>query len=580
MKKRGRKVLRIVLLSILLLVIILLFFPLFLLKYIVAPLLSPFLPELAPFNAEVTLKVNKAPSIENISNDIFVCENKALSTYFNVSDVDLDVLEVRISPTFPFFVSPSLTSNGKERTDINLFSALLDKKRVNSNIGYGFYSEILSASDGGSVTTKQVNISVIEINNEPNLTDIGVQTVWTVGEESTFYYQAQVNDTEDGTQDSRNFIFSLEFLDNAPRLFDISNNGTMLFTPDTNEMALGKYNISVYNLTLCAEDRGIIEIHQNITDFCGQNGGPVKKCDDFSLTLTDENRAPVIVNYSPSNLSFNTPGLTGLYFNITTKDPDGTIPDLYWYVDSEMKKYTTSNSFDEFRYSFPCGTSGIHKIKAIATDGLLNTTLEWNATVLHVSCPVTIGGGGGGGGGGGSFTACRETWGCLDWGICQDTESTYKGGLLAKEDYKIIVDNCKDSFLNENCGFKVRSCQDVNACNRTVFRPDEIEYCAFVNNPSCSDGVKNCHDDGCELLVDCGGPCGVCPSCSDGLRNQGERGIDCEGPCPNSCPVVKSVWSRIRAQYILVIGIIILLIVVVVQSIRYVMNKQKMESYE
>jgi len=50
--------------------------------------------------------------------------------------------------------------------------------------------------------------------------------------------------------------------------------------------------------------------------------------------------------------------------------------------------------------------------------------------------------------------------------------------------------------------------------------------------PSCFDGIKNCHDGGCEEDIDCGGPCRACPSCSDGIQNQGETGVDCGGPCP------------------------------------------------
>ncbi|RLI92784.1 MAG: hypothetical protein DRO92_04855, partial [Candidatus Altiarchaeales archaeon] len=46
---------------------------------------------------------------------------------------------------------------------------------------------------------------------------------------------------------------------------------------------------------------------------------------------------------------------------------------------------------------------------------------------------------------------------------------------------------------------------------------------------------KNCHDEGCEEGIDCGGPCKPCPSCSDGIQNQGEEGIDCGGPC-KPCP--------------------------------------------
>ena len=62
-----------------------------------------------------------------------------------------------------------------------------------------------------------------------------------------------------------------------------------------------------------------------------------------------------------------------------------------------------------------------------------------------------------------------------------------------------------------------------------------MQVCYFTEDPSCADGITNCHGGGCELLVDCGGPCAPCATCSDGKKNQGESGIDCGGPCPYLC---------------------------------------------
>lgn len=578
MKKKRRPIYKFVVTIIFLLIAFSFLFPYISYNYFFYPLLSPFFPDLAPFSADVTLEINSAPFIRGIGNELFICENNAMSVFFNVNDENLNSLEVRITPAFPFFVAPIFTLSGVNKTEINLFSGMLDKSKVNQNLGYGFYQELLSASDGSAITFKQVNITIIEVNNPPNLTDIGVKTVWTAGDDSSFYHKASAVDIEDGNEGSGNLLFSLEFLNNAPRLFDISNNGTMIFNPNLTLINQGVYNLSVYNLTVCVQDRGIIEIHRNISNFCGQNGGPFIDCDNFSLTLTNENRAPIISNYNPINLGFNTTGLTALRFNITVRDPDGTTPDIYWYVGNEEKKYTTGQLFDEFSHSFPCESSGDRFIRAVVTDGLLNTTLTWNINLKHISCPTTIGSSGGGGGD--SLVRCQEKWGCLEWGICQNALSSFNGGLLDKDNYNIIVNNCKNTFINEvDCGFRIRSCQDVNACNSFAFKPEELEYCAVVLNPSCNDQFKNCHSGGCEFLVDCGGPCDSCPTCTDGKRNQGEKDTDCEGPCPNACLEKPPLFKRIGVQYVLSIGFIILLIFLVIQLIRYVRVRQSLENF-
>ncbi len=579
MEKRPRNILGFIVLLLLLFVIVFLLFPFFFLKYLVTPLLSPFFPDLAPFDAQVTLKLNSAPSIIDIGNEIFVCENNKTLTYFNVTDPDGDSLDVRISPSFPFFVSPALTFKGNIITQIDLFSGILDKSYTDKSKGYKTYREILSADDGKLIDTKPVNITVVEINNAPNLSRIGVQTVWTKGDDSTFNYQAQVLDVEDGNQNSLNLNFSLLFLDNAPKLFGINNNGTMIFTPNVSLISAGVYNLSVYNISVCVQDKGIIETHSDIISICGQNGGPIKTCTSFSLTLTDANRAPVITSYNPTNLSFNASDMQRLYFNFTTRDPDGTFPDLYWYVDNDLVSFAGGSLYGELNYSFPCRTAGEHIVKADVTDGLLNTTLVWNITALFLECPINVAvGGPAGGGGGGSFSRCDVKWGCTDWGLCQNTEASFKDKLLSKEDYKIIKNNCKEFFLDDNCGFEVRNCQDVNMCNSTVLRPDEIGYCTFTTNPSCSDGLKNCHNGQCELLIDCGGSCNACPTCTDKIKDQGEEGLDCGGPCPLVCPPKPPILERIKAGYILIILIVLLLIGVLLQVIRIIRKRQKIES--
>lgn len=127
-----------------------------------------------------------------------------------------------------------------------------------------------------------------------------------------------------------------------------------------------------------------------MTDFCGQNGNNKSSCTNFSLTVTVENRRPNITSYYPTNLSLNVNGTSRLLFNITKNDPDGTIPDTYWYVDGFLIERDYGSNYDEFSYSFGCAVSGNHIIKVEITDGLLNDSVQWNLTVNYAECPAPL----------------------------------------------------------------------------------------------------------------------------------------------------------------------------------------------
>ncbi|MBU3913335.1 MAG: hypothetical protein KKE50_04540, partial [Nanoarchaeota archaeon] len=464
---------------------------------------------------------NSAPYI-TIPSQIYICEDSALHYYFNVSDNDEDVsspdFTVDNNPKDVFHVALSSVINDTTRR-WELFSTRLTKQFV------GNHSQIIEASDGQYSDSKNANISVIEINHAPVAENIGARTVWTRGENSTFYKQVGVSDAEDGSQSSGNLTFNLTFISSV-NLFNITSTGVINFT--ANESQTG-----VYNLSLCVRDRGLQNVHPNIS-LCGQDGSFIEVCQNFSVTVTNENRNPTIISYYPLNPALVADGTDILYFNLTKYDADGTIPDSYWYVDGSFEEYDSGSSFDEFRYSFGCGISGVHTVKAEITDGLLNDSIEWSINVTRVSCPAALPGGGGGGGWGG----CTEKWACGNWNVCQNAEKSRVFGLLAGGDYRDIKERCKNNYwVDEVCGFQTRNCFDASSCNRTLNRPSLVQECYYSESPSCKDGVKNCHDNSCELLVDCGGPCSSCPTCSDGIMNQDEGGIDCGGPCPWKCKV-------------------------------------------
>ena len=508
---------------------------------------------------------NSAPVLADIDNHVFVCENERLDKRFNATDVDEDSLSDSISPPNPFYTDYL----GKKSYIYNMFS-IISGPLGKSDLGD--YSETISVVDPyGQSDSTSINITVIEINNVPVMENIGAQTVWMSGADSTFYHQKNVLDTEDGLSSGGAMNFDISWGNNE-NLFDInSSTGVMNYTPLEGHQGSGSLT---YSLVVCVEDNPLVSAHDNISLCLPRSDNSESVCDSFSLTVTDENRAPTIASYTPET-PLIVPGTTTTIFNVAVSDDDGTVPDIDWYVNGVLKEENENKSSDSYSYAFGCGVSGNYNISVVASDGLLDTSQTWNISVTNVDCPVqevSSGGGGGGGGGGSSLgVISTEKWVCDDWEICQNAKKSFDVEVLSPEDYYSTKEVCaQNNYDDRFCGFQLTECYDINYCNNSVFSippPPEMQVCYFTENPSCSDGFTNCHDGACELLVDCGGPCPSCASCSDGAQNQGEFGIDCGGPCPYACDVEKPFGG---VNWLLIILIILVLLVVIVIGVKIV----------
>ncbi|MFH1585547.1 MAG: hypothetical protein ABIB79_02170 [archaeon] len=531
------------------------------------PTLSPYFPDLAPFNVSVTiLSLNHNPVILDLNSSIFVCEDTSLGDYYFTA-MDLDVednltgnIYESIPPFYLWYDSRSTINASFHMFYLN--SIPLNKLWVGSaQNGWRVYERIVSVlDDKGASDSVQVNFTAIEINHGPWFVDnppVGVQTIiWTQGENATFYKQVLVNDVEDTNQESTNLNFNISITNssgNRVNLFNISNNGVMNFTADSSTPP------GIYDIIVCVNDT-FLNPHPNISYYCGQTGESMSNCTSFSLTVTDQNRPPNITSYYPNDLTLDVPGTNTLYFNMTEYDPDWTIPDAYWYVGGIIVEYDNNSLFDEFSYSFGCDVSGLSNITAEITDGELNDSIQWNISIINVPCPQPPAQEGGSSGGS-NIKACEELWGCDGWRVCENVQEALEGGILTGEDYRIIQENCSILKLDEEtCGMQTRSCIDAHYCNTTRNKLMELQACHYTDDPRCDDGIKNCHDGGCELLIDCGGPCSQCPTCSDKIQNQNERGIDCGGPCPWECEAERPLDRK----YIIIGGIILLLLIILI----------------
>lgn len=520
------------------------------------------------FSVFVTVKDNLAPIFLTLINETYACEGDAMDFPVRVLDFSRNIPNATLSLIDPFYIVfyNKINDITNEYRIISFPLTKLDAGGIYN--GSKKYPEIIYMSSGGLIASKNLTITVIEINNAPEIQNIGVKTIWSHGDNSVFNYKVNASDIEDGDGDSGNLIFNISF--DGIKLFNISSNGSMYFKPNPGQ-------VGVYNVSVCVSDNGIINPHPNISR-CLQDGSSIKVCNNFSLTVTDENRAPVITYHAPLNRSLSLEGGETADFNITAYDPDGNFVDVYWYVNGALKKYESQKVDSNFSYNYICGNSGILNISVVVTDGELNDSFQWNMTVLSAICPTPPEGGGGGNGGGGGVS-CNEKWVCNEWSECKNLKES---NSLGKINYKIntlIAERCSLFKWDEKiCGYQTRECKDLKKCKSNLTLPGIMQECYYVLNPNCNDGVKNCHNNSCELGIDCGGSCSACPTCNDGIKNQNEEDIDCGGVCPEcieETPKSKIDFFKIL-MYLSLIFLILALIGIAILGARYILLQKKL----
>tara|TARA_Y100000310_G_scaffold56999_3_gene52246 strand:- start:13049 stop:18325 length:5277 start_codon:yes stop_codon:yes gene_type:complete len=552
----------------------------------------------SPLNVFVNVVDNSDPEFFNVPVYFEVCENKKLleseggyDFYVEDEDGKENIKEINLAPLNPFYFQ--LSSNTyPNRININLFSRFLTKEYVIKervlDKGWADYGLQFFVEDkNGGNDFVNFNVVVIEVNNAPEF-EIPVQTLlpedllYTLGDESRFYYDlGDYLKTQFEETSTSDLIFDLTYANGSVSPFSLEDGGIVNITgnrsyiPDDEESWTYHLNLTVQDTGLDMRD----EIHENIENCYnfGGNEDPKSWSSDFYLTITKENRALNITSYYPLKLNFTIPGTEALYFNLTARDPDQTPLNVKWYVDEVVEGSFSGlkeKNVSEFEYLFGCGVSGEYKIKGIVTDGLANDSIEWNISVENVACSVSSPSGGGGGSSG---VSCKEKWGCGEWMQCQNLEELVSSGWTSKETDLLIKERCEifnweDSF----CGFQQKICGDFNYCKTENEKPPTIKECYYTVNPSCEDGIKNCHEDSCEVLADCGGPCEACPTCKDNIKNQDEERTDCGGSNCKECiemPLPPRIFKGI-VTYSFIFLLIFIFILLIMQIIKYTKGKE------
>jgi len=431
-------------------------------------------PKLFIFNV---VNVEEPPSIVPFPTQFNLCEHE--NFYYDVDAIDED-LNIPNTPEELFFYDNITLFVINEQTGEISFSPDLDNPEHTGRFPARIY-----VTDEIFMDYQDTAFLIVPINDAPVMEVIPAKTVW-VNDTLDFY--ASTYDEEDGS----NYEGNMNFTDNTT-LFDIDDYGHIVYTGKQEDNGTTSY------IQICALDNGITP--PSNASLCDNDYEPKTTCREFSLTVTDVNRPPIITSYVPSRLVFDIYEGENVTFIITKYDPDGTTPTTYWFKNSVLVEVGQ----DTWIFETKIGDAGDYIIKAEITDGMLNDSVEWQVTVR---APPSIPGGAGGGG-----ASCKGIWRCTDWTECTNFSRMFLN-LTEKSRatwYAMFIKDCiKRNITSEACGLQIRTCVETTKCPNLENVPIDYMSCNLIPGPSCGDGIRNCHHGACELLIDCGGPCAPC----------------------------------------------------------------------
>ncbi|MEK6800966.1 MAG: hypothetical protein AABY05_03460, partial [Nanoarchaeota archaeon] len=215
---------------------------------------------------------NSVPVFGNFTNSTFGCEGSSFVFPINASDVDEDSLSF-ILPGGLFgiekiseVISPSLTFTTGE-----VFSGILQDEDI------GSYTRTLRVTDEKTTTSKVMNFTVLETNEQVSLQNVQNQTISFTGS-TPFILRFNASDSEDGNQDSGNLSFNISFI-SGNSIFSINSTGAISTTISASQS--GNYTARV-----CVTDKGILNPNPNLTLYCGQDGLNSSSCQEFNLFIT------------------------------------------------------------------------------------------------------------------------------------------------------------------------------------------------------------------------------------------------------------------------------------------------------
>lgn len=331
--------------------------------------------EIISNNGSINASENKdnlqqfSPIITKLPSEVFVCEDQILSLYFEVYHPEEGEINLRINPgenISPFNIA-EIKHISNENWNYNLFSRKINKEDSKDlEKGYKVYNEQIVVDDSKYIDIKNITITAIEVNHEPILKEINTRTAELQNKNN--HIDIDVSDPE---YQGENIIFNVS----SDLSYRINNNSIKL--------ELSKEDLGIHKMTVCANDIPVKNPHKNIS-MCESNKSPRYPCTSFNITVTEYDKSPLISSYYPFDIPVENKNKE-IIFNITGYDPDNTIPDVYWYLNKELVKFSKSVSLDSYIINY-CSITGPINLSVIVTDGLLNSSYRWDFNPNRSAC--------------------------------------------------------------------------------------------------------------------------------------------------------------------------------------------------
>ncbi len=316
----------------------------------------------------LVVKLNSPPVIENISNQTATEDSEFLLT-ITVLDADNDDIAFESNSTLF-----SITKINRSSARINFTPEWYD---------VGNYSIRINVSDGyKGFDSETFNLEVVPRNDPPQFSP-PLQNM-TAFENELFTAYIWGSDEEG---DALNFSTNSSFFN----LTQINASLAMInFTPKHGD--IGNHSILF-----------------NVSD--GQSTTTAV----IVFRVRPTNNPPQILNYSPQSLNFTMRENDTMPFSVNATDLESDPISYYWYVDGVLN--TTTGNFSYYPGFLGAGN---RTVKVVLSDGFLNSSMQWNITVLNVNRAPLFG------------IRRHSTYSDFAAGTLNRTNATANGVVLAK----------------------------------------------------------------------------------------------------------------------------------------------------
>ena len=357
--------------------------------------------------------VNDSPTATTIVNQNINEDNNLSDVMFSVGDVDGDNLTIKASSNSTTLVTlENIVFSGTNINKAgNSYNVVLVNNTANINLSitptadqFGNVTITVDVGDGNITETRSFNLSVISVNDAPEITEIDQQNI---SEDSVARaISFTVSDIDDSNLiiSASSSSISLVAIDNisftcASGFVKTDNNYAITLTQNTNNMFI--------SITPTADQYGDVTITISAFD------GDITSTVDFGLHITNVNDSPEIslISNQTSNedimagpISFSITDIDNNNNNITIKAESSATTIIAnenisfsstnnYTVDNNIYSFTLNNNTSDIFISLTpsANESGLVTITINASDSSLTATTSFVLTINAVNDPPSIG---------------------------------------------------------------------------------------------------------------------------------------------------------------------------------------------